>query len=327
MTRRLKNALLGVVAVAALALAACGSDSPVTKPTTSSGGASSSTSASSTVSASSASGEAVPSAPAAADLTAVDGGKTLERLRKQGYAIAATPATPPYVSLSPDGKPIGYNPDVAKEALRRLGVPELRGLATTYDVIIPGLQAGQFDLLPSALSITAERCKQIVFSNPVSVEQQGLTVLKGNPKGVVGYESFVGGDLTLAVLAGGRQESYAHDQGVPSDKILQVPDLSAGIAAVTSGRADAFGTGQFAILFSNFDQSKIEVVVDQKSPISPTGVGFRADDIEFRDAFNLAMDQMRDDGTLEQLYSGTYGFPNYADLEGARTAQMVPGCS
>ena len=173
---------------------------------------------------------------------------------------------------------------------------------TTFDAMIPALQARKYDFLPGGVNITAARCNAVAFTNPISVQHEALYVRPGNPKQLTNYAAVAKKpDTTVALLAGSAQEAFARQQGVPPGQVLTVPDIQAGIAAVTGGRADAFGVGQFSV--QDPKGKGVEVVVDDASPLSGIGIAFRKSDIGSRDAFNRVIEQWRTDGRLAQLYA------------------------
>jgi len=206
------------------------------------------------------------------------------------------------------------------------GIPKLAATVTTWDAMIPGLQARQFDFVPAGLNITSARCQVVLFTAPVTVQQDALYVMPGNPKRLSGYSSAAGfPEVKLAVLAGSSQEAFARKQGVKDSQLVTVPDTQAGIAAVTGGRADAFAVGQFSI--PNPAQKGVEIVVDKASPLSGVGIAFRKEDQQARHAFNEKLNEMRSNGTLERLYAKKYGFTNWDVLaKVTKASDIAPGC-
>jgi polar amino acid transport system substrate-binding protein len=246
--------------------------------------------------------------------------------KQAGMAKVAIASTPPYASLAPSGDPQGYLIEVSQEVLKALGVPKLAAVVTTWDAMIPGLQARQYDFLPGGLNITAARCQVVAFTVPVTAQQDALYLKPGNPKKLAGYASFVSSaDTHLAVLAGSSQEAYALKQKIPSGQLVRVPDIQAGIAAVTGGRADAFVAGQFSV--SEPEKKGVERVVDTTSPAVGIAFAFRKDDAATRDAFDARIAALKADGKMKSLYVDKYGFNNWDLLARINKAtDLVPDC-
>jgi polar amino acid transport system substrate-binding protein len=259
-------------------------------------------------------------------LVAVAVSDLFSAMKRAGGAKIAIAAVPPYAYLQPNGNPQGYLIDVSTEVTKAFGVAKLMATVTTWDAMIPGLQAHQFDFVPAGLNITEARCKVVLFTAPVTVQQDALYVMPGNPRHLSGYASAASSsEVKIAVLAGSTQEAFARKQGVNENQLVMVPDTQAGIAAVTGGRADAFAVGQFSI--PNPAQKGVEIVVDTASPLSGIGIAFRKEDEQARHAFNEKLDEMRSNGTLEHLYAKKYGFTNWDVLaKVTKASDVAPGC-
>jgi polar amino acid transport system substrate-binding protein len=241
-------------------------------------------------------------------------------------AKVAIASLPPYAFKLPAGEPKGYLIEVMAEALKPLGVRSIEATTTTFDAMIPGLQARQFDFVPAGLNITNPRCDVVLFSSPLTVQQDALYVMPGNPKRLAGYASIAAApDARFAVLVGSAQEAFALSKGAKPEQLVKVPDAQAGIAAVTGGRADAFVIGQFSI--PNFAQRGVEAVVDKDSPPAGVGIALRKENAGTRDALNARLQQLRSDGTLKTLYE-KHGFNNWETLaKAAKASDIATNCN
>ncbi len=114
---------------------------------------------------------------------------TLARLKEQGYARVAIANEPPWTAVNSDGTVTGAAPEVARAVMAKLGVPELVATVSEYGAMIPGLQAGRFDVVTAGLFIKPERCAAVIFSQPDLCDAEAFAVKKGNPTGVTTYEA------------------------------------------------------------------------------------------------------------------------------------------
>jgi octopine/nopaline transport system substrate-binding protein len=71
----------------------------------------------------------------------------------------------PYNLTDPSGKIVGFEPDLVLDLCKRMNV-ECKIIAQDWDGMIPGLNAGKFDVIMDGMSITDERKKSIDFSKP-----------------------------------------------------------------------------------------------------------------------------------------------------------------
>ena len=86
----------------------------------------------------------------------------------------------PYNLTDPSGKIVGFEPDLAMDVCARIKV-ECKIIAQDWDGMIPGLQAGKFDVIMDGMSITDERKKQIDFSAPYASVPAALATAKASP--------------------------------------------------------------------------------------------------------------------------------------------------
>jgi len=97
--------------------------------------------------------------------------------------MAINPAYPPFESVGTDGKTIeGLDPDLAHAMADLLGV-KIEFVPTSFDAIIPALQAAKVDMAMSSIGDTKEREKTIDFA---TYYRNGTLILvnKGNPKNI-----------------------------------------------------------------------------------------------------------------------------------------------
>jgi polar amino acid transport system substrate-binding protein len=245
---------------------------------------------------------------------------------KRGEARVAIAAQPPYAYVGPDGNPKGYVIDVVSLVTKALGVPKLEPTVISWDAMIPGLQAKQFDFIPAGMSVSAARCEVVLFTSPIQVGQDAMYVKPGDEGKIVGYSYFKATpDAVLAVLTGGLQEGHVLSKvGLPRSQLLGVPDSQAGIAAVLGGRAAAFAVGQFSV--PEPEKKGVRRVVDPASPVSGIGIVFRKEDQATRNAFNAQLEILRTNGTMKKLYSDVYGFNNWNLLEKIKTTDIASNC-
>jgi polar amino acid transport system substrate-binding protein len=214
----------------------------------------------------------------------------------------------PYGFSAPDGTVTGEAPEIAKHILAAMGVEEVEGVITEFGSLIPGLNAGRFDMIAAGMFLTPERCQQITFSEPTYGIGQAFLIQEGNPKSISNYEDVAGNpDVTLAVMAGAIEGQYAQQAGVPVGQLLVVPDRAAGTAAVEAGRADAFALTSLTIgdiVEARGDGSGL-AMTDAFSTVAGQnvkghgGFGFRNEDAEFVDQFNQQLEAFI--GTEEHL--------------------------
>ena len=86
----------------------------------------------------------------------------------------------PYNLTDPSGKIVGFEPDLVMDLCGRMKV-ECKIIAQDWDGMIPGLNAGKFDVIMDGMSITEERKKTIDFSKPYSATPGAFVAAKASP--------------------------------------------------------------------------------------------------------------------------------------------------
>ncbi|MDZ5696801.1 ectoine/hydroxyectoine ABC transporter substrate-binding protein EhuB [Chelativorans sp. M5D2P16] len=224
--------------------------------------------------------------------TAASAQDTLERAREQGYIRVGFANEAPYGFATPAGELTGESPEVAKEILSRMGIDEVDGVLTEFGSLIPGLQAGRFDIIAAGMFITPERCEQVAFSEPSYGIGQALLVAEGNPENITDYGSIAeNGDLTLAVMAGAVEAGYAETAGIPEDQLVVLPDQASLVSAVRAGRADAAALTALSIQRMAENNEGVESTepfaeVAGESVMGHGGFAFRKEDEALLEEFN-----------------------------------------
>ena len=198
------------------------------------------------------------------------------------------------------GELSGEAPAIAREVARGLGIARVEGVLTEFGALIPGLQAGRFDVIAAGMYITPPRCGRIAFSRPTYCVDEAFVVRAGNPAALHSYEDVAEhADATLAVVAGTVEQGVAKTLGVPVERLRVFPDAPTALEAVRSGRVTAFaGTELTALdLLGKADDAGLELARPFTGPVVDGAIargcgafGFRQDDAALRSAFEDRLD-------------------------------------
>ena len=231
----------------------------------------------------------------ATSASAAQAESTLKQARENGYIRVGFANEAPFGYATIDGKLTGESPEVVRAIMAKLGVPEIDGVLTEFGSLIPGLQAGRFDIVAAGIFVNPARCQQVLFSEPTYGIGQAMLVQKGNPRSIVDYSTVAANaDLKLAVMAGAVEAGYAADAGVDPSQLMVLPDQSSLVAAVKAGRADAAALTANSIADMASKNSETESTkpfgeVAGKSVVGHGAVAFRKDDVELQQAFNAEL--------------------------------------
>jgi polar amino acid transport system substrate-binding protein len=229
----------------------------------------------------------------------------LEEATESGEITIGIANEAPYGYVTPEGELTGEAPEIAKHILAEMGIENVEAVVTEFGSLIPGLNAGRFDMVAAGMFITPQRCEQVAFSEPTYGIGQAFLVAEGNPESLTTYDDIkASSDAMLAVMAGAIERTYARDADVPDDQVMVVPDTAAGTAAVQAGRADAFALTSLSIRRLADGAEGVEMAgafseVAGQSVKGHGGFAFRPDDQAFLDAFNAELAEFI--GTEEHL--------------------------
>jgi polar amino acid transport system substrate-binding protein len=176
-----------------------------------------------------------------------DDGGVLESARDSGSIRVGFANEAPF-GFERDGELTGQAPEVAREIMSQLDVDELEGVLTDFDSLIPGLNAGRFDIVAAGMFITPDRCQQAAFSNPDYCAFQAFGVEQGNPLGIETFEDVAdNSDVKLGVLGGAVEAGFARDAGVSGDQLVTLADQTSLVDGLKGGRVDAFALTSISV--------------------------------------------------------------------------------
>ena len=202
----------------------------------------------------------------------------------------------PYAYTDENGDLTGTDVDTLRAVLEKLGGRIADAKAIEWGALIPGVKSGRFDVVAAGMFVTPKRCAEVRFSEPTFGIRQTLIVTKGNPHGVVDYDSIAEKGLTVAVVSGSAQTGYAEVSGVNADNIMQIPDNPTAIAALRADRAQVYALsvpGSREVV-RGVPEQDLEMVaafnmVAGKVAMPHGAFAFRKQDSDFVDSFNAEL--------------------------------------
>lgn len=232
-----------------------------------------------------------------------EGMNTLEKAQEEGKITLAVASEQPY-SWVQDGEPTGATIAMHEQIFSNLGIDDLEIEEVAWDNLIPGLNAGRWDVISAGMSILPDRCAEAAFSDPEIMYTTTLAVPAGNPKNLTDLDSVVeAGDVKLAVQSGAIEDGYAKDLGITDT--VSVDSASAGLEAVQAGLADAFALTAVSLNWMTEDMDDLETteafvqVIDGVEQIGAGATVFRQADTELLEAYNEELAKITGD---EQTY-------------------------
>lgn len=246
---------------------------------------------------------------------------SLEDARERGSLRASFVNEVPFGYIGRDGQATGEAPEIARVILERIGIDRLEGRLTEWPSLIPGLDAGRWDVIAAGMYITPERCEQVLFTEPTYRIGQAFLVDAGNPHDLHSYDDVrANSGITLGIMEGAVERDYAERAGVSDRQIETIPTQQEMLAALKAGRVDAVALSELSIAeMAEQGGGRVEMFEDFATPDYAMGYGafaFRKDDRALRDAFNEELTAfIGSDEHLELVEPFGFGEDNLPDID------------
>jgi glutamate transport system substrate-binding protein len=215
---------------------------------------------------------------------------------------------------TPDGSYAGFDVDVAKYVVGKLGVPEsgitfVESKSANRENL---LKTGQVDLIFATYSITEKRQAEVDFGGPYFIAHQDLLV-RADEKSVTGPESLTGGKK-LCSVTGSTSAQKVKDSYAKGVQLQEYSKYSDCVSALTSKAVDAVTTDDVILAgYAAQSQYKGKVkVVGKGFTNEKYGVGIKKGDTTGVDTVNKALTQMIADGSWKKALERNVGPSGYA---------------
>ncbi|MHA7146740.1 ABC transporter substrate-binding protein [Arthrobacter sp. TmT3-37] len=232
--------------------------------------------------------------------------------------VATNAPFPPYQMFASPGSEelIGLEIDLGQAIGEKLGV-EFSFSQQPYDGLIPGLQAGKYDVLMATLFDTAEREEAVDF---VNYARSGSGILvKATTEDIAVLKDLCGrsaaaqnGSLQVTLLEGASKTCT--DEGAEPIEIKTFPAFSDEQLALNSGNVEAIVGDLPALGYASTSDPSVKVV-EPETPggyeSSYIGIGVPKEDPELTAAITEAVRALMEDGTYEAILE-KYGVPQTA---------------
>ena len=209
---------------------------------------------------------------------------------KTTVTVATSPDFPPFESL--DGSEVvGIEVDILQAITGKLGL-EMQLEQMDFESVIPGVQAGKFDIGMSGITITADRQKNCDFTQPYFLASQAIVV---TPDSDITCKANLEGK-TVSVQTGTTAEEYCMENGY---EVLAFAANNDAAAALTSGKAAAWVVDNEVGVALAAQQGL--VVLDEAMTSEPYAYAF-AKDSALTAQFDEALGELLADGTVAAIF-------------------------
>lgn len=217
-------------------------------------------------------------------------------LKAKVLRVAVPQDFPPFGSVGPDTKPVGYDIDVARLVAKELGVAvELVPVSSANRV--PYLNAQKVDLVISSLGKNSEREKVVDFSIAYAPFFSG--VFGADSVAVATAEELAG--KTVGVTRGAVEDQELSKLAPSSATIKRFDDNNATISAFLSGQVPLIATGN--VVAGTISEKQTARKLDFKFIIknSPCHIGLNKGEPKLLERINQILEKSKQDGSLNAI--------------------------
>jgi polar amino acid transport system substrate-binding protein len=231
---------------------------------------------------------------------------TLSQVLKKNKLVVGTEVTFfPFEYVDTDGRPIGFDIDLAKLAAQELGVQiEIKDME--FSGLIPALQGGRIDMIISGMTRTPARARTVSFTQPYFVA--GLCALISNKRAPdvseIGQLNAEGRILAVKL---GTTGDIAASKLFPKAQINRFKEETACVLEVVSGRADAFIYDQLSIGMHHAQNLETTHTILKPFTYEAYAIAIRSGDFDFLNWLNLFLETVKADGRYEELRKKYFG--------------------
>ncbi|MGW3974337.1 transporter substrate-binding domain-containing protein [Streptomyces ardesiacus] len=234
-------------------------------------------------------------------------------IAKRGSITAAVnPSSPPIKFVDDDGRITGFTPQLVTAAGKMMGLDVVMQ-QTSFDALIPGLEARRFDVILSINDLAGRREKtdfiDYLRTGTAILGAASLSQDKITPGELCGLSvGYVRGNVQQDLVRAA-SEKCAEDGAEPVTGTA-FQDINAAILAVQSGQIDT-AWGDAPSISYNAEKNPTRYKELYREISGPYGVGVNKQDAALRDALRAALRKCVEDGVYQDLLDD-YGLADYA---------------
>lgn len=208
---------------------------------------------------------------------------------------------PPFISM--DGEhPQGFEYELLLAVAQKMGL-ELSFLAPQkFDTLVPSIvSGGKMDLAVSSITITDERKEQVDFCDAYFDSNLSLSVVDGS--GIQSSDDLAG--ATVGAQSGTTGESWVKEN-LEAATLIPFDDQSSAFVALQAGKVEAICI-DLPVAVDMIANAYPDCVILEEIPTGEQyAFAVSKENAALREAVNKALQEVRDDGTYDELYDAYF---------------------
>lgn len=231
-------------------------------------------------------------------------GKTLAEVKEAGQLVMATsPDFPPFESLN-NGAVEGIEVEILNQICTELGVT-LKIEQMDFDSVLPGVQAGKYDVGVSGITVTEKRQKNALFTDSYCLAAQAIVVVEGS--GITGKADLAG--KKVSVQTGTTAESFCSENGYEVKAFAANNDAQSELlkGTVDAWVIDDLTAADMVAVYNESHDTKL-VILDEAMTTEPYAFAFAFGSEDLVQEINGILNKMVQNGTVQAIFE-KYGAP------------------
>ncbi|MES2869270.1 MAG: transporter substrate-binding domain-containing protein [Pseudomonadota bacterium] len=221
------------------------------------------------------------------------------------YKVGIEGAYPPFNNKNASGQVVGFDYDIAMALCAKMKA-ECEVVTSDWDGIIPALNAKKYDFIVSSLSITDERKQAVDFTDPYYSNKQQFVAKKG-----VDFKTDIASlkSKSLGTQRSTQAATWLEDNVGGDIKLYDTQENA--YLDLSSGRVDALLADKYAIFGWLKDDPAGKDYEFKGDPINEddkVGIALRKGENDLRAKLNLALKEVKEDGTYKKINDKYFPF-------------------
>lgn len=238
--------------------------------------------------------------------TTANSDKSWDNTKEKGeFTLGLDENFPPMGFRNEKGEITGFDIDVAKEVTSRLGV-KLNVQPINWDAKDQELNTGNIDCIWNGFTITDERKKNVLFSNPYMKNRQVIVTM--NKSNISKLSDLGGKKLGLQASSSAADAlNSAKDFKAKLGDTVEFDDNMTALMDLEKGGVDAVLMDEIVARYYITKKNKGYKVLDEALASEEYGIGFRKNDNALMQKVQETLDAMAKDGKMAEISNKWFG--------------------
>jgi polar amino acid transport system substrate-binding protein len=223
-----------------------------------------------------------------------------ETIKAGELQVGSDIAFPPFENME-GSDPVGFDVDLMKEIGERLNLSVVF-TNNKFDGLIPSLNSKKFDAVVSAMTITDDRKKEVLFSDPYIDSNQSLaSKANSDIKDVANLKGKI-----VGVQTGTTGQDWTKKHVVSAKEIKSYDTALDAFTALQAGQIDAVINDLPVSAYIVKDKPELKIMQEIKTDES-YGIAMKLGDTKLAEAINKTLADMKKDGSYDKVYEKWFG--------------------